>query len=106
MTDSGARVEAWDEADGPLSEKRLILILEQEGFEVGIFTYREGTSFPEHEHAQEKCDAILEGFFRVIIGGETFDLKPGERLYIPARTPHSAEVIGRRTVLSLDGTRW
>ncbi len=106
MTALGPRLETWDAADGPLSEKRLILILEQEGYEVGVFTYREGTVFPNHEHAQDKCDAVLEGFLRIEVSGEVFELKPGDRLYIPARTRHSAEVVGRRTVLSLDGTRW
>lgn len=106
MNEPGLRLETWDDADGPLSEKRLILILEQEGYEVGVFTYREGTSFPEHEHPRDKCDAVLEGFFRIQAGGEVFELKPGDRLYIPAGTRHSAEVVGRRTVLSLDGTRW
>jgi quercetin dioxygenase-like cupin family protein len=102
----GLVLESWAEEDGPLSEKRLLRILEQEGFEVGVYAYREGTTFPEHEHAQDKCDAILEGFFRVQAGEAVFEMKPGDRLYIPAGTRHSAEVVGRHTVLALDGTKW
>jgi quercetin dioxygenase-like cupin family protein len=71
-----------------------------------VFAYREGMAFPEHEHAQDKCDAVLEGFFRVTVLGCAYDLKPGDRIYLPAGTRHSAEVIGRRTVVSLDGTKW
>jgi quercetin dioxygenase-like cupin family protein len=68
--------------------------------------YREGTLFPPHEHAQDKCDAVLEGVLRVTVAGSTYDLGPGDRVYLAAGTRHSAEVIGSKTVISLDGTRW
>ena len=100
------RLERWDKSDGPLSEKRMMGLLENEGFEVAVYAYREGTVFAEHEHAQEKCDAVVEGVLRITLGGEAYDLKAGDRLYLPAGTRHSAEVVGRKTVVSLDGTRW
>jgi quercetin dioxygenase-like cupin family protein len=89
-----------------MTEKRVMGLLEREGYEVVVYAYREGTLFEEHAHAQDKCDAIIEGFFRIRAGEEVFELKPGDRLYIPAGTRHSAEVIGRRTVVSLDATRY
>jgi quercetin dioxygenase-like cupin family protein len=100
------RLVSWEEEDGPLTEKRLMGVLEREGYEVAVYAYRQGTVFPEHEHAQEKCDAVVEGFLRMSVGETVYDLKPGDRLYLPAGTRHSAEVIGRRTVVSLDGTLW
>ncbi len=100
------RLVSWEEEDGPLTEKRLMRVLEREGYEVAVYAYRQGTVFPEHEHAQEKCDAVVEGFLRISVGETVYDLKPGDRLYLPAGTRHSAEVIGRRTVVSLDGTLW
>jgi len=100
------RLETWTEEDGPMTEKRVMGLLEREGFEVVVYAYREGTVFEEHAHAQDKCDAIIEGFFRIRADEEVFELKPGDRLYIPAGTRHSAEVIGRRTVVSLDATRY
>jgi len=103
---SELRLETWDEEDGPLTEKRLMGVLEREGYEVAVFAYREGTVFPEHEHGQEKCDAVIEGFLRITVEGQNFDLKPGDRLYLPAGTKHSAQVIGKKTVVSLDGTKW
>jgi quercetin dioxygenase-like cupin family protein len=89
-----------------MTEKRVMGLLEREGYEVVVYAYREGTVFEEHAHAQDKCDAVIEGFFRIRVGDEVFDMKPGDRLYIPAGTRHSAEVIGRRTVVSLDATRY
>jgi quercetin dioxygenase-like cupin family protein len=81
-------------------------LMEGEGYEVAVYAYRQGTLFPPHEHTQDKCDAVLEGTLRVSVGGIAYDLGPGDRLYLPAGTRHSAEVIGAKTVVSLDGTRW
>lgn len=100
------RVEKWEPEDGPLTEKRLMGSMEREGFEVAVYAYRLGTVFPEHEHGQEKCDAVLEGMLRVTVAGAAFDLGPGDRIYLPAGTRHAAEVVGRQTVVSLDGTKW
>ena len=103
---SEVRLEHWDRADGELSEKRMMRLLENEGYEVSVYAYSEGTRFPEHEHSQEKCDAVLEGTLRITVGDEIYNLKAGDRLYLPAHTRHAAEVVGRTTVLSLDGTMW
>lgn len=100
------RLEKWLPADGPLTEKRLIREMEREGYEVAVFAYRAGTIFPEHEHGQDKCDAVIEGTLRISVGAEVFDLEKGDRLYLPAGTRHAAEVLGRRTVVSADGTKW
>jgi quercetin dioxygenase-like cupin family protein len=100
------RLERWNPADGPLTEKRLMRTMEFEGYDVLVYTYRPGTVFPEHEHAQAKCDAVLEGVLRVTADGQTFDLRQGDRLYVPAGMRHTAEVIGEKTVVSLDGTLW
>ena len=66
------RLESWQEEDGPLTEKRLMGLLEREGFEVAVYAYREGTVFEEHAHGQDKCDAVLEGFFLVRAGDAVF----------------------------------
>ncbi len=100
------RLERWTASDGPLSEKRMMRALELEGYDVLVYTYRPGTVFSEHEHAQNKCDAVLAGALRIRVGETPYDLGAGDRLYLPARTRHSAEVVGSETVVSLDGTRW
>lgn len=106
-SDAGSpRLERWEDADGPLTEKRLIRFMEHEGYDVAVYAYREGTVFSEHAHEQDKCDAVVEGFLRITVAGEAYELKPGDRLYLPAGTRHCAEVIGRKTVVSLDGTKW
>jgi len=104
MTD--VRLERWQTADGPLSEKRMMRLLELEGYDVLVYTYRAGTVFPEHRHAQDKCDGVLSGTLRITVGDAAFDLGPGDRLYVPAGTSHAASVVGETTVVSLDGTLW
>ena len=81
-------------------------LMESEGYEVASYAYREGTVFGPHEHAQDKCDGVVQGVLRVTVGNQTYDLGAGDRLYLPAGTRHSALVVGNETVLSLDGTRW
>ncbi len=103
---AGVRVEKWGRGDGALSERRMMRVLEMEGFDVVVFTYRAGTVFPPHEHAQSKCDAVLQGTLRVTVDGVAFDLAAGDRIYLPAGTRHAAEVVGEQTVVSLDGTQW
>lgn len=103
---SEVRFVRWEPEDGPLTEKRLMAAMEREGYEVVTYAYRAGTAFPPHEHGQEKCDAVLEGILRVTVGESVYNLQAGDRLYLPAGTRHAAAVLGRRTVLSLDGTRW
>ncbi len=84
----------------------MMRLLELEGYDVLVYTYRPGTNFPEHEHARPKCDGVLEGVLRVTSGGQAWDLGPGDRIYVPAGTRHAAEVVGSATVVSLDGTLW
>jgi quercetin dioxygenase-like cupin family protein len=100
------RLERWSGEDGPLSEKRMMRLLEMEGYDVLVYTYRPGTVFPPHQHAQNKCDGVLSGTLRITVGEAAFDLGPGDRLYVPAGTSHAAAVVGEKTVVSLDGTLW
>jgi quercetin dioxygenase-like cupin family protein len=37
--------------------------------------------------------------------GESIVLAPGDYIYIPANTPHSAEVMGDESVVSIDAVK-
>lgn len=80
--------------------------MEHEGFEVAVYAYRPGTVFDWHVHAEEKCDAVVQGVLRIETReAGAVDLRAGDRLYLAAGTRHRAEVVGDATVISLDGTR-
>lgn len=101
-----ADVERWDEEeDGPVDELALREELEGRGFRVSRYVYPPGTEFPEHTHGVDKVDAVVSGRFRVSLQGDDVVLGPGDRVEVPAGTPHTAEVVGDEPVVSLDAAR-
>jgi len=49
---SDLRLERWASSDGPLTEKRMMGLMDSEGYEVASYAYRPGTEFAPHEHTQ------------------------------------------------------
>lgn len=106
MTEVSELLERWnEERDGPATEEALLRKLEDRGYRVSRYEYPPGTTFPEHTHAVDKIDAVVSGRFRLEMGGEEVVLEAGDRLAVPRGTPHSAEVVGDETVVSLDAVR-
>jgi mannose-6-phosphate isomerase-like protein (cupin superfamily) len=96
----------WDaERDGPPTERALRARLEEWGYGAVLDEYPPGTVFPTHAHAVDKVDAVVSGTFRMSLEGATVDLGPGDALFVPRGTLHSAEVVGTRPARSLDGVR-
>ncbi len=79
--------------------------LESLGYEVALYVYRPGTVFPDHDHAIDKIDAVVSGRFRMTVEGRSVVLEAGDWIEVPRGTVHSAEVVGRDPVVSLDATR-
>ena len=98
-------IQHWRAEWGELSEHSLRSRLEAEGYTVSRYIYPAGTYFPDHSHEIDKKDAVLSGAFMLRVEGQEFLLGPGDALFIPAGTIHNAEVIGEKTVISLDATR-
>jgi len=99
-------LERWDaRRDGPLTEEALRRKLEARGYSVARYVYPPGTHFAEHTHAIDKIDAVLSGRFRMTLEGQAVVLEPGDFLAVPRGALHSAEVVGREEVVSLDATR-
>lgn len=106
MTEVSELLERWnEERDGPATEEALRRELEGRGYRVSRYEYPPGTTFPEHTHDVDKIDAVVSGRFRLEMGGEEVVLEAGDRLAVPRGTPHSAEVVGDETVVSLDAVR-
>jgi quercetin dioxygenase-like cupin family protein len=98
------QVRRWNPAsDGPLTEEALRAKLEALGCVVARYEYPPGTQFPEHVHDVDKIDAVVSGHFRLVIGGHTAQLGPGDWVEVPRGRRHTATVIGDAPVVSLEG---
>ncbi len=99
-------VENWDIfEDGPLTEAALRKKLEALGYKVTRYNYPPGMYFGPHRHDVDKIDAVLSGFFRITMGGESVVLEPGDYVHVPRGVEHSAEAVGEAPVVSLDAVK-
>lgn len=57
------------------------------------FRMEEGGGIPYHTNEVEHEQYVLRGRARITIGGEPHEVGPDDTLYIPARVPHSYEVL-------------
>ena len=57
------------------------------------FRMEEGGGMPLHTNEVEHEQYVLTGRARVRIGDETHEMEAGNVVYIPARVPHSYEVL-------------
>lgn len=79
--------------------------LRQEARDVYGWSNGPGDRYGEHEHAYSKLLYCVRGSiaFR-LADGRTLDLRPGDRMTIPAGTPHSA-VVGGEGCTCVEGKR-
>ena len=99
------RIIHWLSDWGPISEEAMRRRLKDEGYVVSKYLYPAGTCFPLHTHDVDKKDTVLRGNLKIGWEGGSVILKPGDTFEIPAGFPHSAEVVGDETVVSLDATK-
>jgi mannose-6-phosphate isomerase-like protein (cupin superfamily) len=98
--------EHWNtDVDGELTEQKLRDKLIARGYRVTRYVYPPGTSFPAHDHAIDKIDAVLSGRFRMTLQGHSVVLGAGDCLAVPRGVSHTAEVVGDEPVVSLDATK-
>ena len=53
-----------------------------------------GQTFPNHTHPGEEMIYVLEGTWEYVIAGKRVTAKPGDVLFVPAGTIHSAKNVG------------
>lgn len=57
-----------------------------------LYRYEPGSSWEEHQHAQDQTTTVLEGAVDFIVGGTAVHLTPGQLATIPGGVAHSATV--------------
>jgi succinate-semialdehyde dehydrogenase/glutarate-semialdehyde dehydrogenase len=58
------------------------------GVTTGTTTFAVGTEIPLHSHNVEESVLVVAGQATAVIGGDRFDLEPGEATWVPAGVPH------------------
>ena len=58
-----------------------------------------GSRMPEHTHSQEQIVHILSGRMKLIVNGESHELKTGDSFYLASNIPHGVETIEETRVL-------
>ena len=102
---SEPKIEHWDEAkEGVLNAENMMNKLQKEGYSCTQYTFTPGTTFPDHSHGVSKKDAIISGEFQFTIYGKTIVLHPGDTVEVPKGTVHSAEVVGKNSVVFIDAS--
>jgi len=67
-------------------------------FTIALSRYPSGATCPSHVHGDTtEVYFVLEGDLMVTVGGEQYQVKKGELIYIPPSTEHRAENHGRET---------
>ena len=73
-----------------------VLLGEEDGaphFAMRRFRMEAGGGMPLHTNEVEHEQYVLEGRARITVGEDVHDVSEGDVLYIPARMPHSYEVV-------------
>ena len=81
----------WERAT-PLTEEEAEARLHQEGYSSFRWYDVPGTLYPRHWHESDEVIWVLSGEIHFTVGNETFTLQKGDRLDLPAKTPHIAKV--------------
>jgi quercetin dioxygenase-like cupin family protein len=56
-----------------------------------LYRYGAGSTWEEHQHAQDQVTTVLSGDIDFIVNGEKVHLAAGQTALLPGGTPHSAE---------------
>ncbi len=87
------------------SQEEVEARLHQEGYESYKWYDVPGANYPTHRHAQDECIWILRGELIINVDGQEYPLQAGDRIYLPARTPHTARVPDKGAVTYVVGQK-
>jgi quercetin dioxygenase-like cupin family protein len=93
----------WQEVGAP-AESVLRQRLEDEGYDVTMWRDRCNWSYEPHTHEHDESLWVVHGRLVLRVGGEDFDLGPGDRLMLPKEMVHTANA-GPDGALYLIGSR-
>lgn len=101
---TGVKIVKWDKTEPP-SEQEAEARLHQEGYDSFCWNDVPGAYYPRHRHNHDECLWIIKGEITFSIDGKEYPLKAGDRLYLPCKTPHTAQVPNQQSVTYLVGQK-
>ena len=101
---SDVKVSRWDRAESPRAGD-LEAQLKKEGYRTHSWSDSPGTTYGDHEHAYTEVRWVVSGKIKIGSGDQVFELGPGDRLDMPPRTLHWAEVTSDTPVTYLCGEK-
>jgi quercetin dioxygenase-like cupin family protein len=98
------KFERWNQSESP-DAAELRRRLESEGYSVSEWSDAAGTVYEPHAHERDQTHWIISGQLQLTVDGETYQLLPGDRDFLPANTDHAAFVPGSEPVRYLIGVK-
>ena len=80
------------DARGPVVRGRSIELMKMH--------WRAGESAREHQHAEEQAIYVISGRMRMTVGGEIYEVGPGEVSYHPSNVLHGAVAVEDTVAIS------
>jgi quercetin dioxygenase-like cupin family protein len=77
--------EKYSSATGP--------VLRGVDVELAKLHFKKGGGAREHSHPEEQIVYVLSGLARATVGGESYEVHPGQASYHPPNVPHSFEIL-------------
>jgi mannose-6-phosphate isomerase-like protein (cupin superfamily) len=94
----------WNKSKKPTLEE-LKALLAREGLDCELYSDPPRMKYGRHKHPFDDFVMIVSGRMKIMSDTDEWTLKPGDRLNIPANTPHYAEVLGRTDVQYLSAAK-
>ena len=95
-------VVLWKEEHSP-TEDELRQRMEDDGFEVMAWTDPPGATYEPHSNGQNEVISPFSGSIEFTIDGRSYLLNPGDTLFLPKDTVHTARVPPTKKVSYLIG---
>jgi len=97
-------VVRWSRAKKPTLEE-LTQILDTQGQDYELYSDPPKMKYGRHKHPFDDFVMIVSGKMKIATDAHEWIMNPGDRLDIPANTPHTAEMLGRQEVQYLSAAK-
>ncbi len=96
-------VRKWHLPEAQLQLGTIRSQLEAEGMRTAWYSEVPGAVFPSHTHDFRESRWVLSGYLHIEAAGGLYALGPGDRIDLPAGTPHTVRVLGLSPVVYVTG---